>query len=115
MWHKSQADACERCRDLDHNTSDISSCKAFSGDPDVIPIKSLKFVLSNYYPSHVRINNTSFRSSEHVYQWRFLKHIGMDELAQDVLQAPSAAAKEIAAWIPSSMHKDWHTVKTNHG
>ena len=70
--------------------------------------------MSNYYPCHVRMYNTSFRSSEHAYQWRFLKHIGLDELAQDVLQAPNAAAaKEIAARIPSSMHKDWHTVKTN--
>ena len=114
VWHKSQADACERCRGLDHNTSDISSCKAFSENPDVITIKSPKFVLSNYYPCHVRMYNTSFRSSEHAYQWRFLKHIGMDELAQDVLQAPSAAAaKEIAARIPNSMHKDWHTIRTN--
>ena len=114
VWHKSQADACERCRGLDHNTSDISSCKAFSENPDVITIKSSKFVLSNYYPCHVRMYNTSFRSSEHAYQWRFLKHIGMDELAQDVLQAPSAAAaKEIAARIPNSMHKDWHTIRTN--
>ena len=58
--------------------------------------------------------NTSFRSSEHAYQWRFLKQIGMDELAQDVLQDPSAAAaKGIAARIPNSMHKDWHTIRTN--
>ena len=114
VWHKSHADACERCRGLDYNTSDISSCEAFSEDPDVITIKSPKFVLSNYYPCHVRMYNTSFRSSEHAYQWRFLKRIGMDELAQDVLQAlNAAAANETAARIPSSMHNDWHTVKTD--
>ena len=38
----------------------------------------------------------------------------MNELAEEVLHAPNAAAaKETAARIPNHMHKDWHDVKLN--
>ena len=76
IWHQSQHLACQRCRCLGHHTSD-----AYIEDPEVITIKS-QYVLCNYYPSPLKVFKTEFASSEHAYQWRFLKHIGEDALAQ---------------------------------
>ena len=60
----------------------------------------------------MRIFDNEFTSSEHAYQWRFLKYIGMDDLAQEVLESPSAVeAKEIASRAPRDIHNNWHAIK----
>ena len=43
---------------------------------------------------------TEFVTSEHTYQWRFLKHIGEDSLA------PAVSSR-----VPRHLHKNWHSVK----
>ena len=49
----------------------------------------------------MRIFDNEFSSSEQAYQCRYFKYIGMDELAQEVLEAPSAEeAKDIASRAP---------------
>ena len=53
-----------------------------------------------------------FLSSEHAYQWRFAKYVGMNELANEILMAPSPSdAKQIASRIPRHMHNNWHSIK----
>ena len=109
--HKAQHNSCRRCRNLDHNTSQTEKCEAFLCNDDVITIKSPQFVLCNYFPCRVKVFDNEFTSSEHAYQWRYLKHIGMDELAPEVLDASSASeAKKIASRAPRDMHNDWHSI-----
>ena len=112
VWHKAPKNSCRRCRKLDHNTSQTAKCEAFLCDDDVITIKSPQFVLCNYFPCRVKVFDIEFSSSEHAYQWRYLKHIGMDELALEVLDAPLASeAKKIASRAPRDMHNEWHSIK----
>ena len=113
IWHKTQEEACERCRSSDHVTNDTDKCSAFSDDSDsIIAFRSPKHVLCNYYPAHIKVYDTMFYSVEQAYQWRFLKYIGMEEQAQQVLDTRSPAeAKEIASSIPRQLHKDWHSIK----
>ena len=54
---------------------------------------------------------TEFASSEHAYQWRFLKHIGEDALAQEVIEASWLAdAKAVSTRVPRHLHKNWHSL-----
>ena len=60
----------------------------------------------------MKIFEQDFRSSEHAYQWRFLKYLELDDLANEVLAARSPAdAKEIAWRVPLELHKGWHSMK----
>ena len=97
---------------MDHTTSQTEKCKAFLCEENVITIKSLQFVLCNYFPCRMRIFDNEFSSSEQAYQWRYLKYIGMDELAQEVLEASSAKeAKDIASRAPRDKHNNWNSIK----
>ena len=112
IWHKSQEFACKRCRRLGHTYSNTEACKAYKHGDDVINIRSPKNVLSNFYPCNMKIYEQDFRSSEHAYQWRFLKYLELDDLANEVLAARSPAdAKEIAWRVPLELHKGWHGMK----
>ena len=112
IGHQSQKLAYQRCRCLGHHTSETDRCDAYVEDPDVITIRSPQYVLCNYYPSHLKVFETEFSSSEHAYQWRFLKHIGEDNMAQEVLESPSPAeAKAVASRVPSYLQPNWHSIK----
>ena len=112
VLHKSQYDACLRCRNLDHKTQETHKCDAYSDDLDVITIKSPLSPLSNYFMCSVRVFGHTFLSSEHAYQWRFLTYIDMPDLAHEVLNSSTAAdAKAIASRVPNYLHRDWHKIK----
>ena len=69
-------------------------------------------MLCNYFPCQVRIFVNEFSSSQQAYQWRFVKYIGMDDLAQEVLESPSAVeAREISSKAPRDIHNNWHSIK----
>ena len=112
IWHQSQARACIRCRQLDHTSTDTESCPAYTGDTNIIMIRSANYAMCNYYMCNLRVFEMDFRSSEQAYQWRFMKYLGMDDLAQEIFEAKTPEeAKEIASRVPSHMHKDWHSIK----
>ena len=112
VWHKTQKNSCGRYRKMDHTTSQAEKCKAFLCEENVITVKSHQFVLCNYFPCRMRIFDNEFSSSEQAYQWRYLKYIGMDELAQEVLEASSAKeAMDIASRAPRDKHNNWNSIK----
>ena len=87
-------------------------CEAYIDDANVVTIKSPKFPLCNYYPCRIKMHNMEFPSSEHAYHWRFLMYIDKPELAQEVLDAETAAeAKAVASRVPRYLRRDWHTIK----
>ena len=60
----------------------------------------------------MRMFDNEFSSSEQAYQWRYLKYIGMDELAQEVLEASSAKeAMDIASRAPRDKRNNWNSIK----
>ena len=112
IWHKSQEKACFRCRNFGHSSVDYESCPAYTSDTNIIMIRSAKYVLCNFYMFPMRVFEMDFPSAEHAYQWRFMKYIGYDELAQEILEARTPAeAKDVSSRVPNEMHKDWHCIK----
>ena len=112
ILHTSQKNACMRCRHRNHLTTDIEHCEAYSNDLNVLIVKSPKYPMSNCFPCRMKMHNIDFPSSEHAYQWRFLQYIDKSDLAEEVLNAPTAAeAKSIASRVPIHLHKDWHSIK----
>ena len=87
VWHKSQDDACRSCRNHGHTYTDTDACPAYREDPSVVTIRSSSCILSNFHMCTIKLWNQTFCSSEHAYQWRFMKYIGMDELADRILEA----------------------------
>ena len=107
IWHKSQEVACRRCRHIEHLSTNLKQCNAYMEDQDIVTIRSPNCVISNYFSTHIKVFDQAFRSSEHAYQWRFLKYIGLDDLAENVLGAKTPAdAKAIASRVPMEFHKD---------
>ena len=112
ITHTTQETACSRCRYTGHNSNDTAACDAYREDNNVHTIRSPQNPLCNFYPCNITINDINFSSSEQVYQWKFMKHIGRDDLADEILHTTSPAqAKEIASRIPRHMHGTWHTSK----
>ena len=112
IFHPSQKNACQRCLVVGHTMQEVDKCDAYYENENIVTIRSPNNVLCNYYPCKINVYNHTFRSSEHGYQWCFCRHIGRDDLAEEVLLAPSAAkAKEISSRVPSQLHGTWHQYK----
>ena len=112
VLHKVQETACARCRKTDHATTNTNRCDAFKEDPDTIIIRSPSHVMCNYYKCNLKVFDMRFQSVEHAYQWRFIKYIGMDEHALEILDAQTPnEAKEISSRVPQCQHKHWHSIK----
>ena len=112
VWHKTQETACAGCRKTDHTTTNTESCDAFREDPDAILIRSPSNVMCNYYKCYIKAYGIKFPTSEHAYQWRFMKYLGHHEFALEILNARTPSeAKEISLRVPRCQHKDWHSIK----
>ena len=75
-------------------------------------IRSPNCIYSNYYICKIGVFDMDFLSSEHAYQWHFAKYVGMNELANEILMAPSPSdAKQIASRVPMHLHNNWHSIK----
>ena len=112
IFHNTQKLACKRCKHTGHSTTDTELCEAYNNTQNITTIRSPNNPMSNFYPCTLNIYGEQFRSSEHVYQWKFARHIGREDLADDILHAPTAGkAKEIVSGIPHHFHRNWHAVK----
>ena len=68
--------------------------------------------LSNFYRCNINIYDRDWFSSDHPYQWMKMVENGFDKEAQEILEAPhAAAAKVIANRIPSEQLKNWGDYK----
>ena len=85
IYHKLQENVCRRCRNVGHLASDLSKCPAYIEDNDGLTIRSPNCIYSNYYICKIRVFDIDFLSSEHAYQWRFAKYVGMNELANEII------------------------------
>ena len=68
--------------------------------------------MCNYYKCNIKVFDKVFQSSEQAYQWRFVNHLGLEDFAQEIINASTPhEAKEIASRVPRGQHKDWHSIK----
>ena len=82
--------------DIDH-----PSVESFQGHADIF---------SNFYVCHLSLHDGVFPSSEHAYQFRKAKHFHMEDLAEHIRSAPTAArAKQLAKNIKTS--EEWDRAK----
>ena len=109
--HSSQTRSCLRCRSSSHKTDDAEACPAFIQPSDnVLPFSS--GVLSNFNRCPVTIDNLTFPSSEHAYQWRACTEALRADLAEKVVKAGTPReAKQIAAQVKHDSSSNWHNIK----
>ena len=70
--------------------------------------------MCNYYKCNLKVFDMRFQSAEHAYHWRFMKYLGMDEHALEILDARTPnEAKEILSIVPQCQHRDWYSIKLN--
>ena len=107
VWHKTHKKTLV-ARVEKWITTQTEKCIKKLCEEKVITIKSPQFVLCNYFPCRMRMFDNEFSSIEQAYQWRYLKYIGMDELAQEVLEASSPEEdKDIAS---RDKHNNWNSM-----
>ena len=117
VWHKTQKKPLLSpvSKNGSHYNTNRKNAMLFLCEEKVITIKSPQFELCNYFPCRMRIFDNEFSSSEQAYQWRYLKYIGMDELAHEILEESSAEeAKDIASRAlrdTSDKHNNWNYIK----
>ena len=58
--------------------------------------------MCNYYPSRMKMHGIDFLSSEHAYQWRFLKYIGQHDLTEE---SPTLTEKSLKFGFKSGDRK----------
>ena len=114
IFHPSQEKSCNRCRYTGHCSQNTELCNAYTENSDIISIRSQNNVMSNFYQCVVTLDGIDFKSSEHAYQWRLAKYFGRDDLAQDILEAPTPGrAKELTSQIQKHLNGSWHEHKLN--
>ena len=60
----------------------------------------------------MNVYDRTFESSEQAYQWRFIQHLGRDDLAGEMLTATTVAkTKELASRVPRHLRGTWDDVK----
>ena len=70
-------------------------------------ITFLQYALCNYYHVPLKVFEIKFASSEHTYQYRFLKLICEDALAHEVPESiPAADAKSVSSRVPRKLRDE---------
>ena len=98
---------CQRCSQMGHITSDIDKCAAYAdpGTQNLVVFESKSNLLCNFYNDGEGFNmdDIHFLTAEHGYQYLKCKHLGCQEIAEEVLNAPTpGAAKKRANKVPES-------------
>ena len=93
VWLRSIRAKCylaETIRDLEIGGVKISMYDTYPVSkpiPNEKVSRSPSHVVCNYYKCNLKVFDMRFQSVEYAYQWRFMKCIGMDEHALDILDA----------------------------
>ena len=108
-WYSSRDNKCLRC-DGNHKTDNTSKCPAYrESSPNVNPFSGGP--CSNFYRCTVDIDEMSFASSEHAYQWYACTELVQPDLAEKVFHAKTPfEAKKLAAPLKNGNPK-WENVK----
>lgn len=118
IYHATQKLICFRCQKNDHYTGEINKCDAYLPEVEqrqIMPFKSPRSPLSNYWESEMKMDGLTFPSSEHAYLWSFCLEMNEPELAERVFNAPSPpAAKAISKEMSTNkIFTEWTNTKLN--
>ena len=110
VWHRSQEMFCKRCNMNTHRTMETTECDNYRADRGtIIAFKEDWDILSNYFMCKISVYGHTFRSAEQAYQWRKCRDCLRDDLAAQILRAPTPhKAKQIAYRLDEKAIKQWH-------
>lgn len=112
VWHRSQADACGRCRKLGHHVMQTDRCPAYVEQQNIEPIRSPAHPMSNFFMCNINIYDKVFASSEHAYQYKKMIHVGRQDYADEILNALlPTEVKAISRRVPRDQLDTWNEVK----
>ena len=98
IFHHSQNLTCKACNLPGHRPK-TDDCPAYDPGMNVLPFRSRFSKLSNFYPCDLQVPEYDivFASVEHYFQWEKAICLGKTDVADQILDAPhAAAAKSIA-------------------
>ena len=100
----------EVCNTTGHYAGD-SSCPSRNKGKPVTAFHSHKNIFSNFYPCNIEVDGTTFSSVEHGYQWYQAKDANLDDLAEQIMNAPHAGiAKKLSKSIPKDFRENWEEI-----
>ncbi len=83
-----------------------------SGDIQTVKFRSADHPLSNFFPCSIDIYGRQFKSSEHAYQYRKAVENYEWDLAEEIVNAPTALkAKQISNKIKDGTSTQWDSIK----
>ena len=109
IWYASRRNQCDRCH-RHHKTMDVDQCEAYRhNQPDVRVFGKGPF--SNFSYCKMTMDNISFPTSEHAYQWHAcMNHLCNDQAEKVMCAKTPREAKQIASQIKTnSIICDWKT------
>ena len=80
---------CRVCRVLGHYAGS-RKCEYYTEDPNIIAFQGAGDILSNFFPCRIQLWGMIFHSSEQAYQWRKAVLWHMDQIADQIMAAPTA-------------------------
>ena len=97
---------CIICNTSGHQIGD-ETCKA-RATKEVIPFRSHRNVISNFYMCDINAFGKTFRSAEHAYQWKKAMGVGKEMLTEDIRNVVHAdKAKQLSKAIPADATAEW--------
>ena len=101
---------CIVCNMAGHSAGD-SSCPSRNTSHSVTAFHSHKSIFSNFYPCKIEVDGMSFLSVEHGYQWYQAKDAKLEDLAEQIINAPHAGiAKKLSKTIPLEFRENWEKI-----
>ena len=101
---------CQVCNMAGHSPGD-SCCASRNTGQTIIAFHSHKNIFSNFYPCQIEVDGVSFPSVEHGYQWYQAKDAGLEDLADQIINAPHAGiAKKLSKRIPQEFRENWEKI-----
>ena len=101
---------CEVCNTTGHFAGD-SCCPSRNTGKPVIAFHSHKNIFSNFFPCNIEVDGITFPSVEHGYQWYQAKDANLEDLAEQIKNAPHAGkAKKLSKSIPREFRDNWEKI-----
>lgn len=98
FWYASRIDKCARCNE-NHKTSETTDCLAFRATQPNVKVFAWG-PLSNFYNGSMKMDNMTFVTSEHCYQWHACTEMLRDDIAEKVFHARTPKeAKQLASEV----------------
>jgi len=110
IWYATRNIQCKRCFKIGHKTEDTSCPLYIEALPDNYHVFR-NGTFSNFNPTPVTLNSTTYLTSEHAYQWRACTEHLREDLAEKVVKAKYPAEAKRIAYEVKQKGSTWDDIK----